>query len=103
MWEGPTEYEQVLTKEIFDKCVNILVNLPLSEDEPNMITIRKQKEVSQHPYIQIMNDTIDGKSCWWRSDAGHYSNIRGMKLEKYLYNGKYMIEMTNGCDYVKIA
>lgn len=105
-WKGPNEFELTLTKEVFQSCVKILVNLPFTkteeDTEPNMITIRKKDRISQHPYFQIMRET-DIDELYWVVGVGHLTDPTKLVLPDKYYNGNFMIEMSCGSESVRIS
>jgi len=102
-WQGPTKYERDLTEENFNLFTKALVNLPFTKTdddvEPNMITIRNKKHISQHPYMQIWRNT-DEDCVYTVSCSGHTADPTTIKLNKKMYNGNFMIEMSCGVDCV---
>jgi hypothetical protein len=107
MWEGSTPYEKELTEETFQMCTRILTELPFTktekEKEPNMITIRNKKRISQHPDFQIWREN-DVDCSYFVSWLGSYvKDPTKIKVPKKLCSGKYMIEMSCGVDSVLLT
>jgi len=62
------------------------------DTEPNMITIRNKKHVSQHPDFQIWRETNEDND-YFVTGLGHITDPTKIQLPQKFYNGNYMIEM----------